>query len=85
VAGSLAIRETEITKEIDVRYVGAVCLCCGNKEDTRTTPIRHFFPAERDMRFRGSQEVECGVPIAHLDTTAKQNQTTGDRLSVVRD
>lgn len=43
---SLAIRESEITKEIDVRHVGAVGLCCGNKQDTRTTPIRHFFPAE---------------------------------------
>jgi len=65
VAGSLAIRESEITKEIDIRYAGAVCLCCGNKQDTKTTPIRHFFPAEWNLSFSGSQEGECGVAITH--------------------
>lgn len=68
VAGSLAIRESEITKEIDIRYLGAVCLCCGNKQDTKTMPIRHFFPAEWDLSFRGIEDGERGRD-AHQGTT----------------
>lgn len=32
VSGSLAVRENEISKETDVRQVGAVCLTCGHKQ-----------------------------------------------------
>jgi hypothetical protein len=31
IAGSFGTRETEITREIDLTQVGAVCLSCGNK------------------------------------------------------
>src|SRR5437879_12430488 len=32
VAGSLAVREDEISKETDIRQVGAVCLSCGQRQ-----------------------------------------------------
>jgi hypothetical protein len=53
VAASLGIRETELTREMDVRHIRAVCLFCGNQQTTRTTPVRDFFPAEWDLSFRG--------------------------------
>jgi len=48
VAGSLAIRENEISKETEMRTVGAVCLSCGHKQDLATNParIRHLLPVE---------------------------------------
>jgi hypothetical protein len=36
VAGSLAVRENEISKETDIRQVGAVCLSCGHRQSKRT-------------------------------------------------
>jgi DNA-directed RNA polymerase subunit RPC12/RpoP len=32
VAGSLAVRENEISKETDIRQVGAACLSCGHRQ-----------------------------------------------------
>ena len=83
VAGSLAIRESEITQETDIRYVGAACLCCGKKLDLNTEPIRHLMPTEWDLSFRGRQECKCEAAIASLGTTSEQvHPTIGDRLSV---
>ena len=36
VAGSLAVRENEISKETDIRPVGAVCLSCGHRQSKMT-------------------------------------------------
>ncbi len=36
VAGSIAVRENEISKETDVREVGAICLSCGHRQSNRT-------------------------------------------------
>lgn len=80
-AGSLAIRESEITQESDIRYVGAACLCCGNSREISTAPIRHLMPTEWDLNFRGGQNGECEVAIACHGATAEQNHTTGGRLS----
>jgi hypothetical protein len=33
VSGSLAVRENEISKETDIRQVGAICLSCGHRQD----------------------------------------------------
>jgi hypothetical protein len=33
VAGSLAVRENEISRETDIRQVGAICLTCGHRQD----------------------------------------------------
>ena len=46
VAGSTAVRENEISKETDIRHVGAICLSCGHRQDKATEPARarHLLP-----------------------------------------
>lgn len=46
VAGSTAIRENEISKEINVQQVGAICLSCGHRQDktTELVPAKHLPP-----------------------------------------
>jgi hypothetical protein len=46
VAGSLAVRENEISKETDIRQVGAICLTCGHRQskDTEAAVTRDFPP-----------------------------------------
>jgi hypothetical protein len=48
VVGSLAVRENEISKESDIRQVGAICLSCGQRQNTSTAPAsaRHSLPME---------------------------------------
>ena len=48
VAGSLAVRENEISKETDIRQIGAVCLLCGHQQSTMSEPgvLRQFPPVE---------------------------------------
>jgi hypothetical protein len=53
VSGSLGIRETEITKEVDIRPVGAACLSCGHTQEMHDTAARYFPPIEWDLTFRG--------------------------------
>ena len=38
IAGSIGVRENEISKETDLRQVGAVCLSCGQKQTRRARP-----------------------------------------------
>ena len=40
IAGSLAVRENEISKETETRQVGAVCLSCGQRREEATDPAR---------------------------------------------
>jgi hypothetical protein len=45
IAGSIAVRENEISKETDKREVGAICLSCGNRPNKATEPgLVHDFP-----------------------------------------
>ena len=46
VGGSTAVRENEISKETDIRQVGAICLSCGQRQDKATEParVRHVLP-----------------------------------------
>ncbi len=48
ITGSLAIRENEISRETDIREVGAICLTCGHRQTKATEParIRHLLPIE---------------------------------------
>jgi hypothetical protein len=48
VAGSLAVRENVISKETDIRQVGAICLSCGHRQMSATgmVVVRHFSPVE---------------------------------------
>jgi hypothetical protein len=52
IAASLGIRESELTKEVDIRHIRAVCLFCGNQQEKRNPPVRDFFPAQWDLSFR---------------------------------
>jgi hypothetical protein len=47
VAGSIAVRENEISKETDIRTVGAICLTCGHRQSKATEPgvTRNFPPS----------------------------------------
>jgi hypothetical protein len=51
VAGSLAVRENEISKETNIRQVGAICLSCGHRQDKATEPAgpRHLPPIAWDL------------------------------------
>jgi hypothetical protein len=45
VAGSLAVRENEISKETDIRQVGAICLSCGHRQSNGAEPgVTRAFP-----------------------------------------
>jgi len=45
VSGLLAVREDEISRETDIRPIGAICLSCGHRQPTMTEPgITHQFP-----------------------------------------
>jgi hypothetical protein len=44
VAGSLAVRENEISKETDIRPVGAICLSCGHRQAMTEFGISCQFP-----------------------------------------
>ncbi len=48
VAGSLAIRESEISKETDISPVGAICLSCGHRQSEvgKLGITRQFPPVE---------------------------------------
>jgi len=48
VAGSLAVRENEISKETETRQVGAICLSCGHRcgRPTDLGIPRQFLPVE---------------------------------------
>ena len=48
VAGSLAVRENEISKETDIKQVGAICLSCGHRQSqiTGLGVAQHFPPVE---------------------------------------
>jgi hypothetical protein len=47
VAGSIAVRENEISRETDIRELGAICLSCGHRQNKATEPglTRNFPPA----------------------------------------
>ena len=52
VAGSVSVRENEISKETDITQVGAICLTCGHRQNKATElgVTRHFPPAQWESR-----------------------------------
>jgi hypothetical protein len=50
VAGAVAVRENEISRETDIRQVGAICLSCGHRQSGPTEPARarHLPPIDWD-------------------------------------
>jgi hypothetical protein len=53
IAGSTGVRENDISKETDIRQVGAICLSCGFRQNQATEPDlpRNFPP----MRWDGNR------------------------------
>jgi hypothetical protein len=48
IAGSVAVRENEISKETDIHEVGAICLSCGHRQSKATEPgLTRSFPPTR--------------------------------------
>ena len=48
ISGSLGVRENEISKETNIRHVGAICISCGHRQTAVTGPARarHMMPME---------------------------------------
>jgi hypothetical protein len=45
IAGSIGVRENDISKETDIRQVGAICLSCGERQSQATGPgLSRSFP-----------------------------------------
>jgi hypothetical protein len=63
VAGSLAVRENEISKETDVRQVGSICLSCGHRQSKATEAgvTRDFPPVQ--------WEPMKSIGASHIPTT----------------
>lgn len=50
ISGSTAVRENEISKEIEIRQVGAICLSCAHRQSESVSPHekRDFPPVQWD-------------------------------------
>ena len=50
VSGSTAVRENEISRETEIREVGAICLSCGHRPNQGTAPgdVHNFPPVRWD-------------------------------------
>jgi hypothetical protein len=48
VTGSVAVRESEISKETEKQEIGAICLLCGYRQSKATEPAhaRHLLPMD---------------------------------------
>ena len=44
ISGSTAVRENEISRETDIREVGAICLSCGHRQNKAPGYTREFPP-----------------------------------------
>jgi hypothetical protein len=53
IAGSIGVRENEISKETDIREVGAICLSCGHRQSKATEPgVTRSFPPTQWMSMK---------------------------------
>ena len=69
VSASLAVRENVISKETDIRQVGAICLSCGHRQQnaTGTAAVRHFLPMEWDATDRPNQTAALVAALDRAD------------------
>ncbi len=76
VSGSLTVRESEISRETDIRSVGDRCLSCGHCQPKVSQPrsLRHFPPVEwQPVKMRPIGEVS---PRIELDLAARESIPT---------
>lgn len=59
ISGSTAVRENEISRETDIREVGAICLSCGHRQNKPTAPgdTRDFPPVQWDASATENQHL----------------------------
>jgi hypothetical protein len=64
IAGSLAVRENQISKETEIRYIGAICLACGHRQSSPTEPAcaRNILP----MEWNSANAVSVGATKAEF-------------------
>ena len=69
VSASLAVRENAISKETDIRQVGAICLSCGHRQQNvpGTTAVRHFPPMEWETEYPTDRLAQTAALVAALD------------------
>ena len=59
IAGSTAVRENEISRETDIREVGAICLSCGHRQSKATEPgLTRTFPP---MRWESTKAIKASL------------------------
>jgi hypothetical protein len=51
IAASLGVRQNEISKETEIRQVGARCLSCGHSQDKATEPARTRYLSPLEWEF----------------------------------
>lgn len=76
IAGAVAVRENEISKETDIRQLGAICLSCGHRQSGPTEPgrARHLLPIEWDHIIpsgAGRPVVASAEALSQVRTDAK--------------
>jgi hypothetical protein len=72
VSASLAVRENVISRETDIRQVGAICLSCGYRQHPAPGPVHvcHFWPVEWESTER--------VDVGHLTSAFVEALTRAD-------
>jgi hypothetical protein len=64
VAGSTSVRENEISKETDIRQVGAICLSCGHRQSKATgLGLTRSFPP---MQWESIKAIEASSVTAEF-------------------
>ena len=64
IAGSIGVRENEISKETDIRGVGAICLSCGHRQSKATeSGVTLSFPPRL---WESIEEIKKSPVIAEL-------------------
>ena len=83
IAGSLAVRENEISKETDIRQVGAMCLSCGHRQykASAQAPARDFLP----VQWEPVNAIGEGSFDDHISGVAQPRRSTlSSELSICR-
>lgn len=71
VAGSLGIRENEISNETDIRLVGALCLTCGHRQSKKSeSGVSHDFPPVPWEPSRATDGNHSGTAFGEVVTRA---------------
>jgi hypothetical protein len=69
VAGWVGTRENVISKETDIRQVGAMCISCGHRQENATEPerSRHVMP----MEWEAGEAVDPRLATAFVEALSR--------------